>query len=79
MLDLVEPGPGDRLDREGEGRSFGFLQPLGEAAFTVLVQQVGQCRQPSVCQRQSGQARETLGMIPGLHYGSAAEFFLEAL
>lgn len=46
MSDIREPDPGDWMDREVEGRSFGFLRPLGEeAAFTVLVQQ---CRQPSM-------------------------------
>lgn len=79
LLDFREPGPGDRLDGEGEGRGFGSFKLMGKAASTVLVQWAGQCRQPRVCQQRSGQASETLGMSPGLQHGSAAEFFLEAL
>lgn len=38
-----KPGPGDRLNGEGEGRDFRSFKLMGEAESTVLVQQAGQC------------------------------------
>ena len=69
----------DGLDGGGEGRSCGFLRPLGGSAFTVLVRAAGQCRQPSVLQRWARQAGKTLDRSPGLRHSSAAGFFLGAL